>query len=90
MLWSRRLVCLARRGHDYHTRFEEKKAFLECAFCGSRTVGWHLDVAYRPSEAPLKTLRLTFADDVEPQPPSSGLSPVPPTPLRLELDPTSM
>ena len=76
MSWFRRLVCLTRLGHDYHTRFENNWTFLECARCGRRTVGWHLDVAHHYLKAPAETLRLTFADDVELQSPALSPSPV--------------
>ena len=87
---SRRVVCLVWSGHDYRTRFEDNWAFLECARCGSRTVGWRLDVAYYYRGAFAETFRLTFADDVEPKRPTFRPSPVSLRPLRLELDTESV
>jgi hypothetical protein len=84
----RRLFCLLTRGHDYRTRGEGSRAFLECADCQARTHGWSLEARYHYPERHNKGFRLLLANDVE----TTSSIPVPKerqpasAPLRLEFD----
>ena len=84
----RRLFCLLSRGHDYRTRGEGSRAFLECADCQARTSGWSLEVRYHYPERHNQGLRLLLAEDVEASPLISVENRPHPasTPLRLEFD----
>ena len=84
----RRLFCLLTRGHDYRTRGEGSRAFLECAECQARTSGWSLETRYHYSELQDESFRLLLAEDVgTPALISVQHGPrVASTPFRLEFD----
>ena len=83
-----RLFCLLTRGHDYRTRGEGSRAFLECADCQARTSGWNLETRYHYSELQDEGFRLLLAEDVgTPALISVQHGPrVASTPFRLEFD----
>jgi len=85
---SRRLFCLLTRGHDYRTRGESTRAFLECANCQTRTSGWNLEVRYHYPERRNESLRLLLADDLEATPLISVQNEprAASTPIRLQFD----
>gem|GEM_PF-3266490 len=87
--WARRLACFFWQGHDFHTKSEDHRAFLECHRCGKRTVGWTLDVAYRYVESSGGTMRIEFADDSMVTGPIHRPLNLPITPMRLDFDESS-
>ena len=83
-----RLFCLLTRGHDYRTRGEGNRAFLECGDCQARTSGWSLETRYHYSELQGESFRLLLAEDVETPPLMSAKNGprVASAPFRLEFD----
>lgn len=84
----RRVFCLLTRGHDYRTRGEGRRAFLECADCQARTSGWSLEIRYHYPQNHDGSLRLLLAEDVEASPLISiqNAPRATTTPFRLEFD----
>ena len=87
--WTRRLACFFWQGHEFHTKYEAHRAFLECHRCGKRTVGWSLDVAYHYVRSPVDTMRIAFADDSVVAGTIHRPVNLPITPMRLDFDESS-
>ena len=82
---ANKITCLFRRSHDYHTKFEEDRTFLECGRCGARTVGWRVEPAFHYYEDTREPFQLDFAENVEPENVASFPAPDRQVSLRLEF-----